>query len=254
MTPLVVARDLAIGHRGKALISGVDLRLDAGRVLCLLGPNGAGKTTLFRTLLGLIPPVAGQITLDGQPLAQLTRTRIARHLAHVPQALTTPFAFTALDIVLMGAAAGLGHFDRPGKAEVQRAMAALDMLGIADLAQSEVTRLSGGQRQLVLIARALAQDASAIVMDEPTASLDFANRIRVGKAIKRLASAGIGVILSSHDPDQAAALGDSALLMNRQGVIACGPIDEAMTAENLTALYGITVRREQGGDGRLRFY
>ncbi|MEF9602593.1 ABC transporter ATP-binding protein, partial [Paracoccus sp. PXZ] len=137
--------------------------------------------------------------------------------------------------------------------ETERAMAALDMLGIAGLAHSDVTRLSGGQRQLVLIARALAQDAGAIVMDEPTASLDFANRIRVGRAIRDLAGAGIGVILSSHDPDQAAALGDHALLMNRDGVIACGGIESTLTAENLTRLYGIGVRREQGADGHLRF-
>ena len=253
MTPLVEARGLAIGHKGRALIQGIDLRLEAGRVLCLLGPNGAGKTTLFRTLLGLIPPVAGRVALAGEPLARLTRARIARHLAHVPQALATPFAFTALDIVLMGAAAGLGPFDRPGRPEAERAMAALDSLGIADLAGADVTRLSGGQRQLVLIARALAQRAEAIVMDEPTASLDFANRIAVARAIRRLAGSGIGVILSSHDPDQAAALGDEALLMNRAGVIACGPVAATLTADSLTRLYGIPVRRETGTDGRLHF-
>ena len=254
MTPLVEARGLAIGHKGRALIQGIDLRLEAGRVLCLLGPNGAGKTTLFRTLLGLIPPVAGRVALAGEPLARLTRARIACHLAHVPQALATPFAFTALDIVLMGAAAGLGPFDRPGRPEAERAMAALDSLGIADLAGADVTRLSGGQRQLVLIARALAQRAEAIVMDEPTASLDFANRIAVARAIRRLAGAGIGVILSSHDPDQAAALGDTALLMNREGVIASGPVQATLSADNLTRLYGIPVRRETGADGRLHFW
>ena len=253
MTPLVEARGLAIGHRGKPLIRGIDLRLEAGQVLCLLGPNGAGKTTLFRTLLGLIPPLRGHVTLDGQPLARLSRARIVRHLAHVPQSLATPFAFTALDIVLMGASAGLGPFDRPGKPQTARALAAMEALGIADLAPADVTRLSGGQRQLVLIARALAQDARAIVMDEPTASLDFANRIKVGHAIRGLADSGIGVILSSHHPDQAAALGDQALLINRGGVIACGPIGETLTAENLTRLYGIPVRRETGKGGRLRF-
>lgn len=254
VTPLVRARGLAIGHRGKPLIRGIGLRLDAGQVLCLLGPNGAGKTTLFRTLLGLIPPLAGEIALDGQPLACLSRARIASHLAHVPQSLATPFAFTALDIVLMGASAGLGPFDRPGPAQTDRALAAMETMGIADLAPADVTRLSGGQRQLVLIARALAQDARAIVMDEPTASLDFANRIKVGQAIRRLADRGIGVILSSHDPDQAAALGDHALLINREGLLARGPVGETLTAENLSRLYGIAVRRERGRDGRLRFY
>lgn len=254
MTPLVQARDLAIGHHGKALIRGIELRLDAGQVLCLLGPNGAGKTTLFRTLLGLIPPVAGQIAIAGQPLARLSRVQVASHLAHVPQSLATPFAFTALDIVLMGAAAGLGPFDRPGPSETGRALAAMTSLGIADLAPADVTRLSGGQRQLVLIARALAQEARAIVMDEPTASLDFANRIKVGQAIRRLADSGIGVILSSHDPDQAASLGDRALLVNRDGVIACGHIGETLTAPNLSRLYGIAVQREQDRNGHLHFY
>ncbi|CQR84117.1 ABC transporter (plasmid) [Paracoccus aminovorans] len=254
MTPLLAATDLAVGHGGKALIRGIDLRVDPGSVLCLLGPNGAGKTTLFRTLLGLIPPVRGRIVLGGTPLAQLSLLQIAARLAHVPQALTTPFAFSALDIVLMGAAAGLGPFARPGKAETGRAMAALERLGIADLAGAEVTRLSGGQRQLVLIARALAQEAAAVVMDEPTASLDFANRRLVGQAIRGLAEAGIGVVLSSHDPDHAAAVADRALLLNRSGLIASGPVAETMTAANLTRLYGIPVRSELGQEGRLRFY
>lgn len=254
MTPLMTARDLAIGHAGRALISGIDLTLYEGRILCLLGPNGAGKTTLFRTLLGLIPPVAGRIELGGAPLIDLSRAQIAARLAHVPQSLATPFAFTALDIVLMGASARLGLFARPGSAEQARAMAALATLGIADLAEAEVTRLSGGQRQLVLIARALAQEAAAIVMDEPTASLDFANRIQVGHAIRRLAANGTAVILSSHDPDQAAALADDALLVNHSGVIASGPTAQVLSAENLTRLYGIPVSRAVQPDGRAHFY
>ncbi|MFT3690971.1 ABC transporter ATP-binding protein [Paenirhodobacter sp.] len=251
---LIEATDLAIGHSGHALIRGVSLRLEPGRVLCLLGPNGTGKTTLFRTLLGLIPPVQGRITLDGTPLPRLSRAEIARRLAHVPQALSTPFAFTALDIVLMGAAARLGPFARPGRTETARAMASLARLGINDLAGAEVTRLSGGQRQLVLIARALAQEARALVMDEPTASLDFANRLQVGQAIRALADAGTGIILSSHDPDHAAAIADHALLLNRTGVVASGPVADAMTAETLSRLYGIPVRRDKTPDGRLHFW
>lgn len=254
MTPLMTARDLAIGHAGRALISGIDLTLYPGRILCLLGPNGAGKTTLFRTLLGLIPPVAGRIELGGAPLDRLSRVEIAAGLAHVPQSLATPFAFTALDIVLMGASARLGSFARPRPPEVARAMDALAALGIADLAPAEVTRLSGGQRQLVLIARALAQEAAAIVMDEPTASLDFANRIQVGHAIRRLAAQGTAVILSSHDPDQAAALADDALLMGRVGIVASGPTAQVLSAENLTRLYGIPVSHAVQPDGRAHFY
>ncbi|WP_245728670.1 ABC transporter ATP-binding protein [Paracoccus alkenifer] len=254
MTPLIETRGLTIGHNRKPLIGGIDLRLCRGQVLCLLGPNGAGKTTLFRTLLGLIPPVGGEVALLGQPLSALSRTDIARRLGHVPQALATPFAFSALDIVLMGASARLGPFARPGKPERARAMAALARLGIADLAQAEITRLSGGQRQLVLIARALAQDAAAIVMDEPTASLDFANRLQVACAIRALADAGTAIVLSTHDPDQAARLGDAAILLNRDGVIATGPIQETLTEARLTRLYRVPVTRSLGTDGRMHFH
>ncbi|WJS83718.1 ABC transporter ATP-binding protein [Paracoccus sp. TOH] len=254
MTSLLTARDLTVGHGGKALIRGLDFRLPAGQVLCVLGPNGAGKTTLFRTLLGLIPPVAGEVTLDGAPLARLSRPQIAARLAHVPQALASPFAFTALDIVLMGAAARLGPFARPGRPETARAMAALDRLGIADLAPAEIARLSGGQRQLVLIARALAQDAAALVMDEPTASLDFANRRQVAQAIRQLAEAGRSIILSSHDPDHAAAVADQVLLVGREGALACGAVIDTMTEANLSRLYGISIRGQLSASGRLHFY
>lgn len=249
--PLIDARGLTVGHGRRALVAGIDLTLTPGEVLCLLGPNGVGKTTLFRTLLGLTPALAGAITVAGHPIADLSRARIAAHLALVPQALTTPFAFRALDIVLMGAAARLGPFARPGAAERAQADAALATLGLSDLAETAVTRLSGGQRQLVLIARALAQGARAVLMDEPTASLDFANRLRVEEAIRALAAMGTGVILTTHDPDQAARLGHRALLLGPGGVICCGPVAEVMTEATLARLYGVAVTQERLADGAL---
>lgn len=259
VTPLIEARGLAIGHGRRALISGISLRLEPGQVLCLLGPNGAGKTTLFRTLLGLIPPLAGVIRLGGSDLAQLSRREISARLAHVPQSLSSPFPYTALDMVLMGAAAQLGPFARPGPAEEARAMAALERLGIASLAQEDITRLSGGQRQLVLIARALAQrspkqPAQLLVMDEPTASLDFANTRLVTTAIRSLAAEGNALVVSTHDPGQAAELADQVLLVSREGVIASGPVAEVMREETLSRLYGLPVRGIEGPDGRAHFY
>ena len=253
MTPLLQARGLTVGHGGRAVLSGIELVLHPGQVLCLLGPNGAGKTTLFRSLLGLLPPLSGEVLLDGRPLAPMPRAAVALALAHVPQSLNTPFAFRALDLVLMGASAGLGPFARPGRAETLRAMEAMERLGIAGLAGQEITRLSGGQRQMILIARALAQGARTVVMDEPTASLDFANRIRVGRAIRDMADRGTAIVLSTHDPDQAAALGNHALLVGDGRVLASGPVADTMTAAHLSALYGVPLRRESLSNGELHF-
>jgi len=158
------ARDLSIGYRNHLVGSNIDLSLDPGEVLCLLGPNGAGKTTLFRTLLGLQRPLGGAVLLDARPVARMRPAEIARHMAYVPQAHATEFSYTALDVVLMGRTARLGTFASPGAADETIARAKLGVLGIGELADHDYTRISGGQRQLTLIARALAQETPILVM------------------------------------------------------------------------------------------
>ena len=242
--------DLAIGYPGHEVGSGISLAAGPGAVLCLLGPNGSGKTTLFKTLLGLLPSRGGRVLLAEEPIEELSRPEIARRVAYVPQAHAAPFAYPALEVVLMGRTAHLGLFTQPGEADREAARTALARLHIDDLADADYTRLSGGQRQLVLIARALAQETSVLIMDEPTASLDFGNQTLVLQEIAGLATDGLTVILSTHDPDHAFAVGTDAALLHEGRVRATGAPAVALTAEALSSVYGVDVRVEGLTDGR----
>jgi iron complex transport system ATP-binding protein len=247
---LLAADRLAIGY-GPARIAGdIDLTLAAGSVTCLLGPNGAGKTTLFKTLLGLIEPLAGTIRLGNDPLAGLPRHEIARRIAYVPQSIAGGFAETVLDLVLMGRTPYVGAFGVPRAADIAIAKGALDTLGIAHLADREASRVSGGQRQLALIARALAQQARIIVMDEPTASLDLGNRLLVLDCIAALAADGIAVLLSTHEPEQAFAVADVVAILWHNRPFQLGAPATILTGETLSALYGVPLEVEQTPTGR----
>ncbi len=244
------AEGLSIGYGARLVASGIDLSLAAGSVTCLLGPNGVGKTTLFKTLLGFIPPLAGTVFLGDGSLASLSRGQLARRIAYVPQAYASDFAFTVLDLVVMGRTAYLGTFGTPGKADHDIAMQALEALGIAGLAGREANRISGGQRQLALIARALAQRARIVVMDEPAASLDLGNRLLVQRKIRALADDGLAVLLSTHEPEQVFEIADRVALLEPQGRFAAGPLDALLDAEQLTRLYGVALAVERTPSGR----
>lgn len=249
--PILSARALGFGYGVKAVGSDVDLDVRAGEVFCLLGPNGSGKTTLFKTMLGLLPAQAGEVRLNDAPLSSLTRNEIARRVAYVPQALAAHFPFRVLDMVVMGRTAHLGLFAAPGEEDRRKGLEALHALGIAELADSEYTRISGGQRQLTLVARALAQDAPAIVMDEPTASLDFGNQALVLSEVKRLAARGLAVVLSTHDPDHAFSVGSRVALLHGGRLIAQGPPAEVLTPARLRDVYGVSVVVERLSRGQI---
>ena len=237
----IAARALAFGYPGRPVGRGLDVALAQGEVLCVLGPNGSGKTTLFRTLLGLLPALGGMVSVDGRDLATLSRAEIARRVAYVPQASGDYFDWSLLEMVEMGRTAHRSAFARPGKRDRDIAMASLERLGIAALAQRPVGEVSGGERQLAIIARALATEARVLVMDEPTANLDFANQSRVLGEVARLGAAGIAVLLCTHDPDHAFQVADRALLLRAGESIALDAVGMALTAENLTRLYGVAV-------------
>jgi iron complex transport system ATP-binding protein len=244
------ARGLSIGYGRRIVASGIDLAVGRGEVLCLLGPNGAGKTTLFKTLLGLLPALAGEVLLDGRPLDELSRAAIARAMAYVPQAQAMEFAYTVLDLVLMGRTAHLGPFAAPGPVDRERARAALADLGILALEHADANRISGGQRQLCLVARALAQDAPLLVMDEPTASLDLGNRLLVLDRVRALRERGYGVVFSTHDPDQASELATHVAIVSGGRLAAYGAPDETLTAAILSSAYDVSVVIERTDSGR----
>jgi iron complex transport system ATP-binding protein len=250
------AKQLDFGYRGHRVGSDVSLALEAGEVLCLMGPNGSGKTTLFKTLLGLLPPQGGNILLDGTHLARKARDEVARLVSYVPQAQVTFFPFTVREVVLMGRTAHLGVISSPSRRDREIAQAAIERLRLSPLADAVYTRISGGERQLTLIARALAQDARIIVMDEPTANLDFGNQVRVLQHIQSLAESGIGVLLSTHDPDQAFLCADRVAMLHEGRLARLGAPDEVITAESLKQIYGVDVAVtrvpvEGGGERRV---
>jgi iron complex transport system ATP-binding protein len=241
------ARRLDFGYSGHRVGTDVTLAIDAGQVLCLLGPNGSGKTTLLKTMLGLLPAQGGQVLIDGANIDSMPRSDVARRVSYVPQAHAAFFPFTVLEVVLMGRTAHLRLFSSPSRADRELAQAALERLRIAALADSIYTRISGGERQLALIARALAQNAQIIVMDEPTANLDFGNRVRVIECIRVLADAGIGILLSTHDPEQAFVCADRVALLANGELRALGSPQEVIHPDSMKTLYGIEVEVVQVG-------
>jgi iron complex transport system ATP-binding protein len=253
--PLLVLQNLAVGRDGAALFSRVDLTLSAGEILFLLGPNGVGKTTLFRTLLKHIEPIAGSILLDGADIAGWSLARFARAVAFVPQNHRSPFPFKVRDVVLMGRAPHHGAFAAPSQGDRAAADAAIEALGLGALADRPVTEISGGEMQLTLIARALAQGPRLLLLDEPTASLDFGHQVAVLAKTRELArQRGLGVIVSTHDPNQALACADRVARIGRGGAFACGRPEEMITADWLKATYDVEAEiasRGQAGSARV---
>ena len=250
---MLQAAELAIGYPGRPVGEGFSFALAPGEVLALLGPNGGGKTTLLKTLLGLLPPRSGAVTLDGRPLARWSARERARRLAYVPQAAPPGFAYSVEDLVLMGRSAHRGLFAPPGAADRAAVAAAIARMRLQPLARRPATELSGGERQLALVARALAQEARVIVLDEPTASLDFGNQGRVLGEIRRLADAGLAVLFTTHDPNQALRVADRALLLRDGRPLALGPVTQVLDTTRLQALYGVPVETVPAPAGAAAF-
>ena len=232
------ARGLGYGFRDRIVGAGVDLALRPGEVVCVLGPNGSGKTTLLRTLLGLLAPLAGEVLLEGRRLEAWSARERGTKLAYVPQASESYFDFSVRETVEMGRTVHRGAFASAGPRDRERSWNALERLGLAALADRPIHRVSGGERQLALIARALATEATYLLMDEPAANLDYGNQALILEEIARLRAAGASVLFSTHHPDHALRIADRAILIKGGGISAAGPAEEALNSDNLSALYG----------------
>lgn len=236
---------------GPPLLREVDFSLAAGQPLCLLGPNGTGKTTLLRCILGLERLATGRIVVDGRDLATLGRAEAARVMAYVPQDTATAFPFPVFDVVLMGRSPHLRFMASPTPADRRIAGDALGRLGIGHMAERRFHELSGGERQMVLIARALAQGSRFLVMDEPCGGLDLGNEVRLIRVIRALASEGYGILLTTHRPDHAFAIGGMVALLKDGRLLGPAPPDILLDGVMLESLYDTPIEVVRLPSGRV---
>ncbi|UTC57127.1 ABC transporter ATP-binding protein [Treponema sp. OMZ 305] len=235
-------KHVTCGYGTTPILKDVSLTLRQGEIVCILGPNGIGKTTVFRSVLGFLKLLEGEVLLDGVPRDRIRARDFAKCVGYVPQSHEPPFPYSVPDVVVMGRAAHLRPFEAPGLEEYRIVDQVLNMLEISYLREKTYTRISGGERQMVLIARALAQNSGLLVMDEPTANLDFGNQIHVLQSIKKLTASGLGVLMTTHNPDHAFLCCDRVILLTKDKQVLEGTVDEIVTEENLRKAYGVEVR------------
>ena len=229
---------LSFSYEQRAVLHQLSFTAQAGELLAILGPNGVGKTTLFKCVMGQARRYEGRILADGADLSALSPRERAHRVAAIPQAHPLSFRYSAFDMVLMGTSHGLSPFAVPGERERAAARDAMARVNIAPLADRPFDHLSGGEQQLVFIARALCQQAKILLMDEPTASLDYGNRLLVLGVARDLSRAGYTVLLSTHDPQHALWYADRALALHEGKVLAQGATREVVVPDVLQQLYG----------------
>lgn len=234
------------------VLSDLSFTIGDGRMVCLLGPNGAGKSTLFKTILRLLPNYEGEIFLDGVSTRGLSIAQMAHRIAYIPQSGAPTFNYTMFEMVLMGTTAGLSRLSSPGERQREMVKEAMQRLGIWHLADRGFARVSGGERQLALIARALVQETRVLIMDEPTANLDYGNAIRVLEQIRQLAGSGYTILQATHQPDQAFLFADEVLALKDGRILAQGSPREVIDSRLIETLYGVHVAVERLYDDRLR--
>ena len=236
---LFEVKNISFNYDGEEIFEDISFSVSKGDVLCILGPNGTGKTTLIKCLNGLHDIQSGEILINGENMKKLSFKQISRH---IPQSHVPSFPFKVFDVVLMGRAPYLNLTDSPKQEDIEIATDALKILGIEDLKDKEYTNLSGGERQMVFLARVLCQKPDILILDEPTSHLDFGNQIKLLEIIDNLAKTGLSIIMSSHFPDHAFLSSTKVAIMKDKKFIDFGTPDEVVTEDNLKKAYSIDVK------------
>ena len=247
----LTVKNLSFSYGAHQVLTDISFDLHKGEFLSVLGPNGVGKSTLFRCILGLLPGYTGQILSDKDDMRTLPHRETARRIAYIPQIHTPTFCYTVLDTVLMGTSRQVGMFAQPGKEQIAIASEALSRVGAAHLTQRNFSNLSGGEQQLVLVARAIAQQADVLVMDEPTSALDYGNQLRILQLVRELAQEGYAVLLSTHNPQHALSFASRILALSGGRVAALGDAQDVLTEDLVHTLYGVHVTFAQTPGGRV---
>ena len=224
------------------ILKNINLHLEKGHILSVLGPNGIGKTTLLKCMIGLLPWTSGRSILNGTDLCKMKSKDIWNTISYIPQAHSFSFSYTGLEMVMLGRSSHLGLFEQPGAREIEMAEAMMEKVGITHLAGKDCNRMSGGELQMVLIARALINEPELIILDEPETGLDFHNQILVLNMIERLAhEEGISAIMNTHYPTNAMSIADEAFMMNRKGDRFYGTTDSILNEQNISRSFDVNV-------------
>jgi len=235
-------RNAGFGYHAREMVwRNINLDVKEGECFCLLGSNGCGKTTLFNCISGNYALNEGAIYINGKNVRDYSILELAQTMGIVFQEHRAPFPYSSLEVVRMGRTPHLGLFGTPSRHDTELAYSIMEDLGIAHLADKSYTHISGGERQLVLIARTLCQEPEIILFDEPTSHLDFKNQAMVLHTIKQLSQKGMTIIMTTHFPNHVWKVGTSVAMLGYKRMVAQGPVDEVMTEQNLSETYGVEI-------------
>lgn len=235
-------RNVSIGYDiTKPILNDINFTVESGEICCILGPNGVGKTTLFRSILKLMPVLNGEVRIDGKDIKSWPPSQMAKYMAYVAQYHNPPFPYEVKDVVLLGRVNSTRYFGQPNRQDYEIAENAMKDMGIHHLRNCYYTDISGGERQLVMIARALAQQPKFLILDEPTANLDYGNMIKVLHEIRRLKDLGYGIIMTTHNPDHTFYCKSRVALLQRNQPLKYGSAVDVVTEKNMREAYGVDI-------------